>query len=181
MPHYHGWWVFLASALPAILFIAVWAAGTRPVPGAAAIAELPTRTADTVIASQSLELGMVSGIARGLDRLSDAKNGPTCRKPLLNCADPRRQRVWRLRRRPGLHDPYRRRVEQEHGLGKQLSAASSRSCWPLPARSLASPASTSRARAHNNVERVILGALSRRRLSPFSRPSALSSRCFSRR
>jgi phosphate transport system permease protein len=73
LPHYHGWWVFLASALPAILFIAVWAAGTGVYLERSAIAELPTRTADTVIASQSLELGMVSGIARGLDRLSDAE------------------------------------------------------------------------------------------------------------
>lgn len=73
LPHYHGWWVFLASALPAILFIAVWAAGTGVYLERSAIAELPTRTADTVIASQSLELGMVSGIARGLDKLSDAE------------------------------------------------------------------------------------------------------------
>ncbi|MBZ9603664.1 phosphate ABC transporter permease subunit PstC [Phyllobacterium chamaecytisi] len=73
LPHYHGWWVFLASALPAILFIAVWAAATGVYLERSAIAELPTRTADTVIASQSLELGMVSGIARGLDKLSDAE------------------------------------------------------------------------------------------------------------
>ncbi|RCW81519.1 phosphate ABC transporter permease subunit PstC [Phyllobacterium bourgognense] len=73
LPHYHGWWVFLASALPAVLFIAVWAAATGVYLERSAIAELPTRTADTVIASQSLELGMVSGIARGLDRLSDAE------------------------------------------------------------------------------------------------------------
>jgi phosphate transport system permease protein len=73
LPHYHGWWVFLASALPAVLFVAVWAAGTGIYLERSAVAELPTRTADTVIASQSLELGMVSGIARGLDRLSDAE------------------------------------------------------------------------------------------------------------
>ncbi len=52
MPHYHGWWVFLASALPAILFIAVWAAATSLYLERSAIAELPVRNADTVIASQ---------------------------------------------------------------------------------------------------------------------------------
>lgn len=71
LPHYHGWWVFLVSALPAIVFIVVWAASTNIYLERAAIAELPARNAESVIASQSLELGMVSGIARGLDKLSD--------------------------------------------------------------------------------------------------------------
>jgi phosphate transport system permease protein len=71
LPHYHGWWVFLASALPAIFFLAVWAAASNLYLERTAIAALPVRTADTVIASQSLELGMVSGIARGLGKLSN--------------------------------------------------------------------------------------------------------------
>jgi len=70
LPHYHGWWVFLASALPAILFLAVWAGGSSIYLENAAISELPPHTADSPIASQSLELGMVSGIARGLAQLS---------------------------------------------------------------------------------------------------------------
>ncbi|EJM99451.1 phosphate ABC transporter permease subunit PstC [Phyllobacterium sp. YR531] len=73
LPHYHGWWAFLVSALPAVLFIAIWAAATSMYLERTAISELPIHNENSVIASQSLELGMVSGIARGLDRLTDAE------------------------------------------------------------------------------------------------------------
>ncbi len=99
LPHYHGWWVFLASALPAILFLAVWAAATSLYLERTAIAELPERTADTVIASQSLELGMVSGIARGLNKLSSEEKANLPQTLVApNCVRFSRQRALRSRR-----------------------------------------------------------------------------------
>ena len=71
LPHYHGWWVFLVSVLPAIIFIMVWAIGSGFYIERQAVNSLPVHNSESVIASQSLELGMVSGIARGLDKLTD--------------------------------------------------------------------------------------------------------------
>ncbi|MCO4317621.1 phosphate ABC transporter permease subunit PstC [Phyllobacterium sp. 21LDTY02-6] len=71
LPHYHGWWVFLVSVLPAIIFLGIWASASSLYLERNAISKLPVHNAESVIASQSLEIGMVSGIARGLARLSE--------------------------------------------------------------------------------------------------------------
>jgi len=89
LPHYHGWWVFLVSVLPAIIFILVWAVGSSFYIERQAINSLPVHNSESVIASQSLELGMVGGIARGLDKLTDQEraNLPTTfseLRPLLS-------------------------------------------------------------------------------------------------
>ncbi|RCS25064.1 phosphate ABC transporter permease subunit PstC [Phyllobacterium salinisoli] len=71
--HYHGWWVFLVSVLPAVLFIAIWSAASSIYLERSAEASLPAQTAESVVASRSLALGMVQGIADGLDRLDPAE------------------------------------------------------------------------------------------------------------
>ncbi len=69
-PHYHGWWVFLVSALPAILFLAVWSVGSSVWLDHSAAAQLPAATEGT---SRSLQLSMIDGLARGLDKLTPAE------------------------------------------------------------------------------------------------------------
>lgn len=71
--HYHGWWVFLVSALPAILFLAVWAVGTSVYLDHSATARLPDAIEDGLFTNRSLQLGMVRGLANGLDRLTPAE------------------------------------------------------------------------------------------------------------
>ena len=68
-PHYHGWWVFLVSAMPAVLFLVIWAVGSAVWLDRSAIAQLP---ADSTT-NRSLQLAMIDGLAQGLDRLAPAQ------------------------------------------------------------------------------------------------------------
>ncbi|KAB2656947.1 phosphate ABC transporter permease subunit PstC [Brucella tritici] len=72
-PHYHGWWVFLVSALPAVLFLAVWAVGTSVYLDHSATARLPDAIEGGSFTNRSLQLGMVRGLANGLERLTPAE------------------------------------------------------------------------------------------------------------
>ena len=158
LPHYHGWWVFLASELPAILFIAVWAAGTGVYLERSAIAELPTRTADTVIASQSLELGMVSGIARGLDKLSDAERANLPQtfaelRPLLASKGVALATEGQDYMIP-IAVEWNRNTAWASNIGGIVAIA-----LALAGAVFGLSGVHVRARARNNVERVILGAL----------------------
>ncbi|GGA89754.1 phosphate transport system permease protein [Brucella endophytica] len=67
--HYHGWWVFLVTVLPAVLFIVLWSAGSAIYLEHSAKESLPPQTAQSALASRSLALGMVQSLADGLDRL----------------------------------------------------------------------------------------------------------------
>lgn len=69
-PHYHGWWVFLVSALPAILFLAVWAIGSSVYLNHSATAQMPQEIEDGSYSNRSLQLGMVHSLSRGLERLT---------------------------------------------------------------------------------------------------------------
>lgn len=69
-PQYHGWWVFLVSALPAVIFLAVWSVGSSVFIEKNAAAQIPHRSENSAVISQSLALGMVSNLANGLERLS---------------------------------------------------------------------------------------------------------------
>ncbi len=69
-PHYHGWWVFLVSALPAILFLAVWAVGASVYLDHGAAARLPGNVEGGSYTNRSLQLGMIRGLAGGLERLT---------------------------------------------------------------------------------------------------------------
>lgn len=69
-PHYHGWWVFLVSALPAILFLVVWTVGSTIYLDQTASSRLPQSVEENTSFSRSLQLSMVQGLAAGLDRLT---------------------------------------------------------------------------------------------------------------
>lgn len=78
-PHYHGWWVFLVSVLPALAFLALWDIGSSVYMNETVRAELPAQSEDSVIASRDLALGIVRSLANGLQRLDPAQleNLPT--------------------------------------------------------------------------------------------------------
>ncbi|WP_407863428.1 phosphate ABC transporter permease subunit PstC [Phyllobacterium phragmitis] len=71
--HYHGWWVFLVTVLPAVLFIVLWSAGSSIYLEQSAKASLPPQTAESAVASRSLALGIVASLAAGLDRLDSTE------------------------------------------------------------------------------------------------------------
>ncbi len=72
-PHYHGWWVFLVSALPAILFLAVWAVGTSVYLDHTATARMPEAVEDGSYSERSLQLGMIRSLADGIVKLTPAE------------------------------------------------------------------------------------------------------------
>ncbi|GLU26394.1 phosphate ABC transporter permease subunit PstC [Brucella sp. NBRC 12950] len=72
-PHYHGWWVFLVSALPAILFLAVWAVGTSAYLDHTATARMPEAVEDGSYSERSLQLGMIRSLADGIVKLTPAE------------------------------------------------------------------------------------------------------------
>ncbi|TWG98050.1 phosphate transport system permease protein [Mesorhizobium sp. J18] len=75
--HYHGWWVFLAAVLPALIFMAIWSAVSTTYIDNATRSALPEQTQESAVASRALATGMVQNLARGLrvlgvDNASDA-------------------------------------------------------------------------------------------------------------
>lgn len=72
-PHYHGWWVFLVSALPAVIFLAIWTIGASVFIEKHAASQMPQTVEESTVISQSLALGMVRNLANGFDRLSPAE------------------------------------------------------------------------------------------------------------
>ncbi|PWL19477.1 phosphate ABC transporter permease subunit PstC [Falsochrobactrum shanghaiense] len=72
-PHYHGWWVFLVSTVPAVLFLAVWSVGTSVYLDHSATARMPQAIEDGSYSSRSLQLGMIRNLADGLERLTPAE------------------------------------------------------------------------------------------------------------
>jgi phosphate transport system permease protein len=72
LPNYHGWWVFLATVLPAAIFLLVWLVGSSIYIERSAIAQIPTQTADGQAVSQSLGIGMVHKVAEALEVLDVA-------------------------------------------------------------------------------------------------------------
>jgi len=68
-PHYHGWWVFLVTVLPATIFLLVWSVGSSIYVERSAIAQIPVQAADGSPVSQSLELGMIRKVAAALEDL----------------------------------------------------------------------------------------------------------------
>lgn len=67
--HYHGWWAFLLATLPAVIFLVLWSIGSSVYMRGHVESLLPEQTAESPIANQSLELGMVRSLANGLRRL----------------------------------------------------------------------------------------------------------------
>lgn len=72
-PLYHGWWVFLVSALPAILFLVVWAIGTSVYLDHTATARMPASIEDGSFSERSLQLSMIRSLSDGLQKLTPAE------------------------------------------------------------------------------------------------------------
>lgn len=68
--HYHGWWAFLLAVLPAVVVLAVWTVGSSFIVERQIETQLPAQKDDGPIASRSLELGLVRSLANGLRRLN---------------------------------------------------------------------------------------------------------------
>jgi phosphate transport system permease protein len=67
--HYHGWWAFLLAVLPAVLLLAVWDIGSSFYLDRHIHAALPERTVDSKVASEALDASLVKSLAKGLRRL----------------------------------------------------------------------------------------------------------------
>ncbi|MER8442654.1 phosphate ABC transporter permease subunit PstC [Mesorhizobium sp. M1066] len=67
--HYHGWWAFLLAVLPALLLLAVWTVGSSIYLDRHMHAALPERTVDSKVASEALDVSLVKSLARGLRKL----------------------------------------------------------------------------------------------------------------
>lgn len=67
--HYHGWWAFLLAVLPAVLLLAVWDIGSSFYLDRHIHASLPERTVDSKVASEALDVSLVKSLAKGLRRL----------------------------------------------------------------------------------------------------------------
>ncbi|MFD2057641.1 phosphate ABC transporter permease subunit PstC [Mesorhizobium calcicola] len=67
--HYHGWWAFLLAVLPAVLLIAAWNIGSSIYLDRHVHAALPERTADSAVASEALDVSLVKSLAKGLRQL----------------------------------------------------------------------------------------------------------------
>ena len=67
--HYHGWWAFLLAVLPALLLLVVWTIGSSVYLDRYVHSQLPERTADAVIANETLDASLVRSLAAGLRKL----------------------------------------------------------------------------------------------------------------
>lgn len=67
--HYHGWWAFLLAVLPALLLLAVWTVGSSVYLDRHIHTALPERTVDSKVASEALDVSLVKSLARGLRKL----------------------------------------------------------------------------------------------------------------
>ncbi|MGD9915849.1 MAG: PstC family ABC transporter permease, partial [Rhizobiaceae bacterium] len=70
--HYHGWWAFILSTAPAILFLIVWSIGSSVYVERQIETMLPAES-EAGFASRSLELSLVHSLANGLRRLDAAQ------------------------------------------------------------------------------------------------------------
>lgn len=64
--HYHGWWAFLLATLPAFLFLAVWVIGSSFYLNSHLHAQMPAQTG---VASEALAVSLTKSLANGLRKL----------------------------------------------------------------------------------------------------------------
>lgn len=69
-PSYHGFYLAIWTVLPAVLLLAIWSAGERPVLRYLAMQEMPASVLETSGAEQSLTMSIVDSIAEGLPKLT---------------------------------------------------------------------------------------------------------------
>lgn len=64
--HYHGWWAFLLATLPAALFLALWVIGSSVYLNSHLHAQMPAQTG---VASEPLAVSLTKSLANGLRKL----------------------------------------------------------------------------------------------------------------
>ena len=157
--HYHGWWAFLTGVIPAVLFLAAWDTGASAYLNRHIHAALPAEVADGAVAHEDLAAGLVKSLASGMRRL-DAKDARRAAFELRRvAADARRQGRGACARYQGLHDPDRGGGKPRRRPARPDRAQSSRSALPWWAPSTGCSRISPRARARNNVEKVMLWGL----------------------
>ncbi|TJW12900.1 MAG: phosphate ABC transporter permease subunit PstC [Mesorhizobium sp.] len=67
--HYHGWWASLLAVLPAVLLLTTWNIGSSVYLDRHIHAALPERTANSAVASEALDVSLVKSLAKGLRQL----------------------------------------------------------------------------------------------------------------
>lgn len=68
-PHYHGWWIFSLTVMPALILFVVWSLSATVYLEQTAKSQLNTALSNTENYSESLTLGVVKNLAYGLERL----------------------------------------------------------------------------------------------------------------
>ncbi|QYM71939.1 phosphate ABC transporter permease subunit PstC [Pseudochrobactrum sp. Wa41.01b-1] len=68
-PHYHGWWVFSLTVMPAIILFVVWSLSATVYLEQTAKSQLQDALGNTENYSESLSLGVVKSLAHGVERL----------------------------------------------------------------------------------------------------------------
>jgi phosphate transport system permease protein len=68
-PHYHGWWIFSLTVMPALILFVVWSLSATVYLEQTAKSQLNTALGNTENYSESLTLGVVKNLAYGLERL----------------------------------------------------------------------------------------------------------------
>lgn len=68
-PHYHGWWVFSLTVMPALILFVVWSLSATVYLEQTAKSQLNDALGNTENYSESLTLGVVKSLAYGLERL----------------------------------------------------------------------------------------------------------------
>ncbi|MDM7849634.1 phosphate ABC transporter permease subunit PstC [Pseudochrobactrum kiredjianiae] len=68
-PHYHGWWVFSLTVMPALILFVVWSLSATVYLEQTAKSQLNDALGKTENYSESLTLGVVKSLAYGLERL----------------------------------------------------------------------------------------------------------------
>ena len=81
-PAYHGYYLAIMTALPAIIVLALWSAAERPVTQYVAMQELPAQVLEGTDAQRALTMSVVDTIAEGLPKLSPEES-ETLRKARL--------------------------------------------------------------------------------------------------
>ncbi|MBT1157518.1 phosphate ABC transporter permease subunit PstC [Aminobacter anthyllidis] len=73
--HYHGWWAFLTGVVPAVLFLAAWDIGASAYLNSHIHSALPADVADGTVAHEDLAAGLVKSLASGLRKLDSQTLG----------------------------------------------------------------------------------------------------------
>ncbi|MCO5070082.1 MAG: phosphate ABC transporter permease subunit PstC [Rhizobiaceae bacterium] len=156
--HYHGWWVFILAVLPSLLFLAIWTAGSSYYASSTIRAALPAQTTESAIASRSLAYSMIENLAHGLrvlgtDGLSEVPSSFEALRPVMAehgvalASDTQDYMIPLAQKLNSI-------LNVSSWAGAIIAVAIALGGFFIGMRGVAI-----RARARNNVERVILGLL----------------------